>query len=93
MTESARARFEILNARGMHARAATKLAELAATFPCQVELAGEQGEAVDGKSVMGVLQLCGAHGTTIEVRATGERAQEAVRAIGALIARRFGESD
>ena len=88
---AASASYTIVNALGLHARAATKLVQLAAKFPCDVEVARED-QAANGKSVMGVLLLCGSRGTVIEVRATGERAEECVAAIGALIAGRFGEA-
>jgi phosphocarrier protein HPr len=83
--------FTIVNNLGLHARAATKLVQLASKFPCEVELARED-QTVNGKSVMGVLLLCGACGTIIEVRAEGERADECVNAIGELISNKFGES-
>ena len=83
--------FTIVNMLGLHARAATKLVQLASKFPCDVELVRDD-HVVNAKSVMGVLLLCGACGTTIEVRATGERAPECVDAIGELIANKFGES-
>lgn len=93
MAEEGHGRFEIVNARGMHARAASKLVQLASTFPCHIALSGPDERGVSAKSVMGVLLLCGTKGTFIEVSATGERAQEAVDAIGALIADRFGEGE
>ena len=83
--------FTIINSLGLHARAATKLVQLASRFPCEVELSRED-QAVNGKSVMGVLLLCGSCGTTIEVRAEGDRAEECVNAIGELISNKFGES-
>ncbi len=83
-------KFTIVNELGLHARAATKLVQLASKFPCDVTLAREEQHA-NGKSVMGVLLLCGAKGTVIEVTAHGDRAEECVRAIGDLIAARFGE--
>jgi phosphocarrier protein HPr len=89
MSESS-ARFKIINQLGLHARAATKLVQLASKYPCEVELARED-QSANGKSVMGVLLLCGSKGTVIEVRAKGERAEECVEAIGQLIADRFGE--
>jgi phosphocarrier protein len=85
------ARFLIINELGLHARAATKLVQLAAKFPCDVEL-GRGSQSANGKSVMGVLLLCGSKGTEIDVRAKGEKAQECVEAIGALIADKFGEA-
>ena len=84
------AQFTIVNTLGLHARAATKLVQLAARFPCEVEISHD-GQTANGKSVMGVLLLCGSKGTVVEVRAHGERADECVRAIGELIAERFGE--
>jgi phosphocarrier protein len=90
MSERASGKFTIVNTLGLHARAATKLVQLASKFPCDVELAREE-QTANGKSVMGVLLLCGSRGTVVEVRATGERAEECVRAIGELIAGRFGE--
>jgi len=86
----ATSRFKIINQLGLHARAATKLVQLASKFPCDVEVSRED-QTANGKSVMGVLLLCGSIGTTIEVRASGERAEECVEAIGKLIADRFGE--
>ena len=91
MSAMASGSFEIINTLGLHARAATKLVQLASKFPCEVELArGEQ--TANGKSVMGVLLLCGSKGTIVDVRARGERAEECVKAIGELIAGRFGEA-
>ncbi len=83
-------RFTIINQLGLHARAATKLVQLASRFPCEVEVSRED-QSANGKSVMGVLLLCGSKGTVLEVCAQGERAQECVDAIGELIASRFGE--
>ena len=85
--------FTIINVRGLHARAATKLVQLASAYPCEVALVGPDGQEANAKSVMGVLLLCGSLGTVIGVRASGPRAQDAVTAIGALIANRFGESE
>ena len=50
-------------------------------------------QVANAKSVMGVLLLCGAKGTKVTVEADGEQAEEAVRALGRLIADRFGEED
>jgi phosphocarrier protein HPr len=83
-------RFTIVNRLGLHARAATKLVQLASKYPCDVEVARDD-QSANGKSVMGVLLLCGSKGTVLEVRASGERADECVQAIGELIANRFGE--
>jgi phosphocarrier protein HPr len=90
MSESAKAQFVIKNQLGLHARAATKLVQTATKFPCEVEIEHD-GQSTNAKSVMGVLLLCGAKGTTVEVRATGVGAQACIDAIGALIDNRFGE--
>jgi phosphocarrier protein len=92
MTERATRSFTIINTLGLHARAATKLVQLASRFPCEVELVRDD-QVANGKSVMGVLLLCGSKGTVIEVRAEGDQAEACVAAIGALIAERFGEPD
>lgn len=88
----ARGNFLVQNKLGLHARAAAKLTQLASKFPCEVTV-GHEGQSVNAKSVMGLLLLCGARGTTLEVEATGDRADEAVDAIGELIAARFGEEE
>ena len=84
-------RFTIVNQLGLHARAATKLVQLASKYPCDVEIARED-QFANAKSVMGVLLLCGSKGTVLEVRATGDRADECIAAIGDLIADKFGEA-
>lgn len=86
----ARGTFEIVNELGLHARAAVKLTQTAARFPCEVTVSRE-GQTANAKSVMGVLLLCGAKGAKIAVMAEGDRAEEAVSAIGELVAARFGE--
>lgn len=90
MSERVTAQFQIVNDLGLHARAATKLVQLAARFPCDVTVSNG-GQNANAKSVMGVLLLCGSKGTVVEVSASGGRAQECVDAIGQLIAERFGE--
>lgn len=84
--------FEIINRLGLHARAASKLVQLASQFPCEVTVSREDQRA-NAKSVMGVLLLCGARGTRVTVEAEGERADEVVAQIGELIRNRFGEED
>jgi phosphocarrier protein len=90
VSDRATANFTIVNDLGLHARAATKLVQLAARYPCDV-VVSHGGQNANAKSVMGVLLLCGSKGTVVEVTATGSRAEECVQAIGKLIAERFGE--
>lgn len=90
MSEKSSSQFTIVNDLGLHARAATKLVQLASKYPCEVQVA-HQGQVANAKSVMGVLLLCGAKGTVVDVTATGDQADACVKAIGELIAGRFGE--
>ncbi len=92
MSDEARARYQIQNVLGLHARAATKLVQLASKFPCEVNV-GRDEQTANAKSVMGVLLLCASKGTYLEVVAKGDRAEECVTAIGDLIAGRFGEPE
>ena len=80
----------IQNELGLHARAATKLVQLASKFPCDVTLA-KDGHEVNGKSIMGVLMLVASKGTKVTIKAKGERAAEVVAAIVQLVNDKFGE--
>jgi phosphocarrier protein HPr len=80
----------IQNELGLHARAATKLVQTASKFPCEITIA-KDGHEVNGKSIMGVLMLVASKGSKVTIRARGDRAQEAVTAIAALIDDKFGE--
>ena len=82
----------ISNKLGLHARASAKLTKLAGSFPCEVWMA--RGERrVNAKSIMGVMMLAAGMGSTVEVETSGERAQEAMDALLALIADKFGEGE
>ncbi|MBW2464007.1 MAG: HPr family phosphocarrier protein [Deltaproteobacteria bacterium] len=89
-TECAEGTFEIVNQLGLHARAAARLVQIAATFDAEVELE-KDGQTVNAKSIMGVLLLCGQRGTKVTVIGVGPDGEAAVAAIGRLIADRFGE--
>jgi phosphocarrier protein len=82
--------FVITNELGLHARAATRFVQTASRFTCEVEVE-KDGQRVNGKSIMGVLMLVAARGSTVTVRSSGEDAQEAMEAIGQLIRNKFGE--
>ncbi len=88
----ARGSFEVRNKLGLQARAATKLVQLAAKFPCEITV-GRAGQTANAKSVMGVLLLCGSKGTVLDVEANGQAADEAVEKLGQLIHDRFGEDE
>lgn len=83
---------KICNRLGMHARAAGKLRNLAAQFKCQIKLVKGRIEA-DAKSILGLMALEASKGTDLVIRAWGEDAEEAVRALAALIEDRFGEDE
>src|SRR5258706_14662167 len=80
----------IQNELGLHARAATKLVQLASKYPCELTVT-KDGHEVNGKSIMGVLMLVASKGTTVTLRAKGDKAGEAITAIAALIDDKFGE--
>ena len=82
--------FPILNKLGMHARAATKFVQTANKFQSEVEVE-KDGQTVNGKSIMGVLMLVAAKGTSIKVRTVGEDAQAALAALEELVRNKFGE--
>jgi phosphocarrier protein HPr len=82
----------ISNKLGLHARASAKLTKLAGTFPCDIWIS--KGERrVNGKSIMGVMMLAAGMGSEVTIEASGEKEQEAVDALLALIADKFGEGE
>ena len=82
----------ISNKLGLHARASAKLTKLAGTFPCEVFMS--RGERrVNAKSIMGVMMLAAGIGTEVTLETDGEREQEAMDALLALIADKFGEGE
>ena len=82
----------IINKLGLHARASAKLTQLASQFPCEVWLT-RNGRRVNAKSIMGVMMLAAAKGTTIGIETNGDREQEAMDALLALINDYFGEGE
>jgi len=81
----------IANRLGLHARAAARFVQLAARFTAQVRVARD-GKVMDGKSIMGILLLAAARGTTITISADGADEQAAVNALADLVATGFGEA-
>jgi phosphocarrier protein len=82
----------ISNKLGLHARASAKLTKLAGNFPCEVWIS--RGERrVNAKSIMGVMMLAAGLGAEVTLETQGERAQEAMDALLALMADRFGEGE
>jgi phosphocarrier protein len=83
---------EIINKLGLHARASAKLTQTAARFESEVWLS-RSGRRVNGKSIMGVMMLAAARGTTLKIDVEGPDEAEALGALVDLIADRFGEGE
>jgi len=82
----------ISNKLGLHARASAKLTKLAGSFPCEVWMS--KGERrVNAKSIMGVMMLAAGIGSVVTIETDGESEQEAMDALLALIADKFGEGE
>jgi phosphocarrier protein len=84
--------IDIINKLGLHARAAAKFVTCANNFTSEV-LLGHNDQEVNGKSIMGVMMLAAAQGTTVTLTADGKDEKEAVAALEKLINDRFGESE
>jgi len=84
--------LEIVNRKGLHARATAKFVHCVEQFDADITVS-RCGETVGGHSIMGILTLGAGIGTTITVSATGRQATEAIDAIAALVANRFGEDE
>jgi len=82
--------FLIVNALGLHARAAAQMVQTANRFQSEV-LVERDGQSVNGKSIMGVLMLAAAKGTEIQVICEGPDAEPALAALARLIEAGFGE--
>ena len=80
----------IVNKRGLHARASAKFVQTAEKFDAELTVT-RNGESVGGTSIMGLMMLSAAPGTTILVSAKGPQAQAALDAIAALVADKFNE--
>ena len=83
---------EIANKYGLHARASTRLAQVAKQFDSMIKVsrAGDD-EEVDAKSILGILTLGVARGQTLRVRVSGEDAEQALAAVVELVQQNFGE--
>ena len=82
----------ISNKLGLHARASAKLTKLAGSYPCEVWMS--KGERrINAKSIMGVMMLAAGLGSEVELETNGDREQEAMDALLALIAGKFGEGE
>ena len=82
----------IVNMRGLHARASARFVQTVDPFNAEVTVS-RCGETVGGRSIMGLLTLAAAKGTTIDVAASGAQADEVLDALATLLATRFGEDE
>jgi phosphocarrier protein len=84
--------IEIVNKKGLHARASAKFVQTAEQFDAAITVTRGH-ESVGGTSIMGLMMLAAGPGITITIQATGKEAAAAVDALCALVAARFGEED
>lgn len=82
--------IEIVNGRGLHARASAKFVKCAEQFTAEISVSRD-GQTVPGTSIMGLMMLGAAQGTSIMVTAKGQEAARALDAIADLVAAKFGE--
>ena len=83
-------RLEIINEKGLHARASAKLVEVVEGFDARAEVS-KDGMSASGDSIMGLLMLAAARGSSIDVETSGPDAEALAIALEALVADRFGE--
>jgi phosphocarrier protein len=82
----------ITNKLGLHARAAAKFVTVASAFQADIRLL-RGSRQVNGKSIMGVMMLAASKGTSVEIQAIGEDAQQALDSLETLVRQRFGEDE
>ena len=92
MTATARRTVEIVNIRGLHARASAKFVKLASTYDAEVRVS-KDGQTVDARSIMGLMMLAAGPGCCIDIEAEGAQADEAVEALTALVTSKFDEDE
>lgn len=83
---------EIVNKRGLHARASAKFVKLASAFDAEVKVS-KDGQTVDARSIMGLMMLAAGPGCCIEIEAEGREAGPAVEALVELVSGRFDEDE
>ena len=84
--------MQIVNEKGLHARASAKFVQTVEKFDATVKVS-RNGDSAGGDSIMGLMMLSAGIGTSITVTATGPEAQEAIAALDALVSSRFGEEE
>ncbi|HEX4470032.1 MAG TPA: HPr family phosphocarrier protein [Gemmatimonadaceae bacterium] len=84
-------KVQIINKAGLHARPAAEIVKLAAKYSADITVIRDELE-VNGKSIMGVMMLAAECGSTLQLKAEGPDAKEALEALAKLIESKFGES-
>ena len=92
MSESANRTVEIINKRGLHARASAKFVKLASGFDAEVRVS-KDGQTVDARSIMGLMMLAAGPGVSIDIEAEGPDAEAAVAALEVLVNAKFDEEE
>jgi phosphocarrier protein HPr len=89
---SAKATVDIVNKKGLHARASAKFVKLASTFDAEVTVS-KDGQTVDARSIMGLMMLAAGIGSSVDIEAQGNEAEVALASLSALVAARFDEDE
>ncbi|HEX2802182.1 MAG TPA: HPr family phosphocarrier protein [Phenylobacterium sp.] len=92
MSQRAARTVDIVNMRGLHARASAKFVRAASAFDAEVRVS-KDNQTVDARSIMGLMMLAAGPGCCIEIEAEGPQAQAAIEALAALVAARFEEDE
>ncbi len=82
--------LDIVNEKGLHARASAKFVETVASFDAEAEVT-KDGMSVFGDSIMGLMMLAASKGTSIDIETSGNQSQELAQALTTLVAEQFGE--
>jgi phosphocarrier protein len=92
LSEAATRTVEIVNKRGLHARASAKFVKTASAYDAEVRVS-KDGQTVDARSIMGLMMLAAGPGSAIEIEAEGADAEAAVAALEALVSAKFDEDE
>jgi phosphocarrier protein HPr len=92
VTQTATRTVDIVNKRGLHARASAKFVKMASTFDAEVRVS-KDGQTVDARSIMGLMMLAAGPGCCIEIEAEGAEAEAAVAALETLVSAKFDEDE
>jgi len=92
VSQDVRRTVDIVNKRGLHARASAKFVKTASDFDAEVRVTRD-GQTVDARSIMGLMMLAAGPGCCIEIEAEGPEAAQAIAALSDLVSRKFDEDE